>query len=382
MFSRYGTLSLSRPATDDEEVMLVPSVRALRLRFEGGYQVVDSRKALWLFDNLDRTGQRDVRFFAAEARLTSFSHHMMDDQKVFALVRACIRDGRLVGIRRARSKVANASATVEHRRLVNAIDQHTRGRLIHQGRRYKLAADVDVDKVSGRNEYVVLPRATAAQVLTEIASEPGTAADLPPLLAEARAKLTKDWRAPLQPDGLVMLRKDISPRTVSVVHEPAITPSEMKAIVDEKNEEGEEPTIRLVNVEAPTFVPGAETIRISYAIDGPVAKAADVVMIVESVPAKGDRAVVESLAVPGPYAASGEVNWDGKAATPGGFLTLKGSPYEVTFQLTSKSGKTSKSGQGKLRIEVKDIKIVVDDKGPLHVAGQWKTTVGALIDGP
>jgi hypothetical protein len=89
--------------------------------------------------------------------------------------------------------------------------------------------------------------------------------------------------------------------------------------------------------------------------------------------------MVESLAVAGPYAASGEVNWDGKAGTPGGFITLKGSPYEVTFELTSKSGKTSKSSPGKLAIEVKDIKIVVDDKGPLDVADQWKATVGALI---
>ncbi len=34
----------------------------------------------------------------------------------------------------------------------------------------------------------------------------------------------------------------------------------------------------------------------------------------------------------------------------------------------------------KLGIEVKDIKIVVDDSGPLAVADQWKTTVAALID--
>ena len=76
-------------------------------------------------------------------------------------------------------------------------------------------------------------------------------------------------------------------------------------------------------------------------------------MIVESVPPKGNRAVVETLAIDGPYAASGEVNWDGKAATPGGFITLKGSPYEVTFELTSKSGKKSTSDPGKLGIEVR-----------------------------
>jgi len=51
----------------------------------------------------------------------------------------------------------------------------------------------------------------------------------------------------------------------------------------------------------------------------------------------------------------------------------------VTFELTSKSGKKSTSGRGKLRIEVKDIKIVVDDSGPLGVPDMWKTTVDTLI---
>ena len=173
-----------------------------------------------------------------------------------------------------------------------------------------------------------------------------------------------------------MLRRNPPSRKVATNDEPAITPSQMRALL----ENVDEPIIRLVNVEAPTFVPSVETLRISYAIDGPVAKAATVVMIVESVPPKGDRAVVETLAIDGPYAASGEVNWDGKAATPGGFITLKGSPYEVTFELTSKSGKKSTSDPGKLGIEVKDVKIVVDDSGPLDVADQWKPTVAALID--
>jgi hypothetical protein len=126
-------------------------------------------------------------------------------------------------------------------------------------------------------------------------------------------------------------------------------------------------------------VPGAETNRISYAIDGPVPKTATVTMIVESVPAHGDRAVVENLDIPGPFSASGSIDWDGKAETPGGFITLKGSPYEVTFALVSKSGKKSKSTVGKIQLEVKEVKIAVDDTGPLDVADPWKSAVDDLI---
>jgi hypothetical protein len=102
-------------------------------------------------------------------------------------------------------------------------------------------------------------------------------------------------------------------------------------------------------------------------------------MVVTSVPAKGDRAIVEGLPVDGPYKASGEVDWGGKASTPGGLITLKGSPYEVTFELTSKSGKKSTSTAGKIRLEVKETKVLVDDTGPLDVPDGWKATVDALI---
>jgi hypothetical protein len=232
---------------------------------------------------------------------------------------------------------------------------------------------VDLNGLPDRNYYEVVPHEEAKKVLAGLAAGLGTIADL---LATVAEKLTKDWRSYGEPDGLILLRRSPPARAAATNDAPSITPSQMKEMLAETDDE---PTIRLVNVEAPTFVPGAETIRISYAIDGPVAKAASVVMIVESVPAQGDRSVVESLDIAGPFAASGEVNWDGKAATPDGFITLKGSPYQVTFELTSKSGKKSTSDPGKVRIEVKDIKIVVDDAGPLGVPKEWKATVGALI---
>ena len=54
----------------------------------------------------------------------------------------------------------------------------------------------------------------------------------------------------------------------------------------------EGPSIRLVNVEAPTFVPGEETTAISYAIDGPVSLGDIVQLKVWSAPPKGERVAV------------------------------------------------------------------------------------------
>jgi hypothetical protein len=138
----------------------------------------------------------------------------------------------------------------------------------------------------------------------------------------------------------------------------------MRAMV-EAQDASEEPTIRLVNVEALSFVPGQETNAIAYAIDGPVAKTASVVMKVKSVPAKGEPTLInrifDSIPIPEPYSATGKLDWDGKISSEAGVITLKGSPYEVTFELTSKSGKTSTSDAGRIQIEVQEIRIVVDD---------------------
>jgi hypothetical protein len=141
-----------------------------------------------------------------------------------------------------------------------------------------------------------------------------------------------------------------------------------------------EPTIRLVNVEAPAFVPGRETIAVRYAIDGPVAAVAAVKMVVRSTPPRGEAIMVEELALPGPYAATGAVEWDGHAAAlPGGLITLKGSPYAICFELTTVSGGRSQSGSGSIRLEVHAIQIVADTAFGLDDALWCKHAVDQLI---
>ena len=370
----FGILILTSLGNSERPIVLASTMKAFQLR-QKGWQPVSQQDALWALDCIDRWASSGLRDFVSDARVSSFPLSDVDDHELLGIVRNAIRDGRVAAFRKGDAVEAPSANTVR-RRLVSEIATKTNGRLSYSGRQYKLVADLDLDGLPDRNYHEVVGHADAKKVLDALAAEPTMPTEL---LAKASADLTKDWRKPFtEPDGLILLRRNPPPRRAAANDEPAITPSQMRALMEKGDDE---PTIRLVNVEAPTFVPGAETLRISYAIDGPVAKAATVVMIVETVPPNGKRAVVETLAVAGPYAASGEVNWDGKAAaTPGGFITLKDSPYEVTVELTSKSGKKSTSSPGKLRIEVKDIKIVVDDSGPLAVADQWKTTVAALID--
>jgi hypothetical protein len=56
---------------------------------------------------------------------------------------------------------------------------------------------------------------------------------VPALLARARAKLTRDWRPPLSPDGLVLLRRIIVLSSQRPDVGPAMTPSAMKKLRDE-----------------------------------------------------------------------------------------------------------------------------------------------------
>ena len=123
------------------------------------------------------------------------------------------------------------SAAAEQRRLVREIDGKTRGRLNHSGRRYRLVADVDFRKVQDRDSYEVVRHDDAAKTLDALARESGTSADLAGLFAEAKQKLTPDWRPPLAPDGLILLRRINSPQALSAAVAESITPSQMKKMM-------------------------------------------------------------------------------------------------------------------------------------------------------
>ena len=265
--------------------------------------------------------------------------------------------------------------------VLDVLKKERNGEIAYKGLLYRVVAAGSFHaklKVKG-TEFAAVDPADAETLLQEMAGEARGAPAVKKALEEAARFVDKPGtRASDKSKSLILLREVRGGGGSAPEEAPKPAPKPKRPPASSSASD-EEPEIRLVNVEAATFVPGVETTKIMYAIDGPVAKTASVTMIVRSVPAKGDPSIVERMAIDGPYSASGSVDWEGKASTPGGLITLKGSPYEIRFELVSKSGKQSTSNVGKIKLEVKETKVVVDDTGPLDVPDDWKTTVAAFI---
>jgi hypothetical protein len=180
---------------------------------------------------------------------------------------------------------------------------------------------------------------------------------------------------------LIALPGWVSPRAepvAPILPELPLPPPPPARVRKEATADDVEPTIRLVNLESRYFVPQEESIRISYAIDGPVAKAAEVRMKVKSLGAHLQDQVVELRNVPPPYEASGSLLWNGKATTGAGYITLRDSPYEITFELTSTSGTLSVSDPVEVAVIVSSVRIMVDASGHLPVSDRHRLAIEAL----
>jgi hypothetical protein len=78
----------------------------------------------------------------------------------------------------------------------------------------------------------VVPRDDAKRTLDHISKDPGIAGDLATLLGKARDQLTPDWRPPLAPNGLVLLRRIRAQNQVAASQAPAVTPSQLRAMME------------------------------------------------------------------------------------------------------------------------------------------------------
>jgi hypothetical protein len=219
---------------EPDEVVLVPAFRWHTERAESGYHEIDSRKALWMLENLGRHCWWQVRSFVAENRLGNFDLSRMDDHEVLDVIRAAVREGRVIAVQKGAGKSESPSATVELRRLVAQIEKQSRGKLSYGGRQYKLVVDVELAKLPGRDYYEVASQSEARAVLDSAAKESPTSAEP---LRKASEKLSKDWRPPFQPDGLILLRRIPVRASLPRNYEPAITPSQMKAMMEAANRE-------------------------------------------------------------------------------------------------------------------------------------------------
>jgi hypothetical protein len=277
MFSTSAAMDLDCPhlslaptwADDDDRrrIVVVDALAALRLRRDGAYEAVSAWEVLWDFERASSDLGWEIQDFAMRIGLCDPYGIGSRDQDVVEVVTASIRRGDLVGLRKGQVAAAATEPTVEQRRLAADVERQTRGRLREGSRDYKLVAGADLARVPDRNGYEVVARAEATRVLSELAKQSGGRADASDLFGRARDKLSPDWRPPLAPNGLVLLRKIHAPQAVIASPEPAITPSQLRALtasgwieiefVDELGEPVE--AAYLVELPDSTLVEGAST---------------------------------------------------------------------------------------------------------------------------
>jgi hypothetical protein len=227
------TLSLGR-IWDDNPLVLVPRAVALRLCREESRQEVSPGEALRHLDALDHLADLRIRAFVADAQLTQMPLCNVGSHDLMMLVRQAIQDRRLIALKKGDGLAQAKDDTFEQRKLVKAIEAQTRGRLSYAGRHFKLVADVDLRTLPDRERFEVVRLDEARGVLDGLAKQASTPSELAQLLRHARDKLTADWRPPFsEPDGLVLLRRVQTVAAASGSDEPAITPLQMKALMEE-----------------------------------------------------------------------------------------------------------------------------------------------------
>jgi hypothetical protein len=177
----------------------------------------------------------DVRCFVARTRLCGLPLRDLDDVKLRGLLRTGVLGGELAVLRESEGGAATDSRDARLRRLVREIGARSGQRLGHAGRQYRLVADAQWARLPDRDSYDVVNHRDAVAVLQGLAEQVGP--ELAKLLLEATGLLTQDWRPPLGPDGLVLLRK--APRRVVPKPDlgPALTPSQIKRLMEEQKEE-------------------------------------------------------------------------------------------------------------------------------------------------
>jgi outer membrane protein OmpA-like peptidoglycan-associated protein len=150
------------------------------------------------------------------------------------LVKMSIQHGNLVAVKLGQPVVLSGpeKRSQELRRIARSIDNKTNGRLSASGRQYQLVADEELSRMPNRDSYEVVQLVDAQKVLDALAKQPGTGPDLAELFKQARDYLTRDWERPYEADGLILMRRIFTPQAATSNNEPAITPSQLRALME------------------------------------------------------------------------------------------------------------------------------------------------------
>jgi hypothetical protein len=100
------------------------------------------------------------------------------------------------------------------------------------GFHFRVVAGVDLLRVEDRDLFELASGEEARRILSELSQQRNTPPPAVPLLAKAKENLSSDWRPPLEPDGLVVLRRKLLNRTTRPTNRDIVTPSQMVPRVD------------------------------------------------------------------------------------------------------------------------------------------------------
>ena len=220
-----------RAAWQAGELVAVRANDGARACRDGSYEMLSAREASALLDRTDRRFLADLRRFFERARLAPLPLAGLDDHALRALLSALVRTGHIAVLREGEgSSRETGGSTLAQRRIVREIEAASRGKLAHAGRQYKVVADQDLGRLPGREGYAVVGHDDAATILASIAADNSANSRLAGALGKARDKLTRDWRPPLEPDGLILLRKLPIVSAYKPDLGPALTPSQLKQL--------------------------------------------------------------------------------------------------------------------------------------------------------
>jgi len=179
---------------------------AIQVCREGSYEKVSPQHPVPRLPWARKTRAAEARHFVAKAQISSRPLAHCDDGELFDQLDQWIRAGTLAVVRETETGAGKQKpSSVQHRRVVRALSKTKGQTLKFEGRTYRMVADADLGNLSDREDYTVVGRTDALRVLEGLArlATPAEAS----LFQEARDQLSRDWRPPLSPDGIVLLRR-------------------------------------------------------------------------------------------------------------------------------------------------------------------------------
>jgi hypothetical protein len=209
-------------------VRLVPARRASAIRSNEARGVMSVQQARWLFTRCAADDSRRMRDFVVAARLGSPSPHAMSDAELRRWIVDRIDSGALIALQHVDSENGPAASPwAPLRKLAAQIEESAPGGFRLAGFHFRVVAGVDLLRIEDRDLFELASREEARRILSELSQQRNTSPAAVPLLAKAKESLSSDWRPPLEPDGLVVLRRKLMNRTTRPTNSDIVTPSQM-----------------------------------------------------------------------------------------------------------------------------------------------------------